>query len=105
MSVKDFCGEHEQLKACARGVITWPKFITIIISIIMVIIGVTTTISTFLYGEINKVGDKAIAKADTVEQSSIIRDKEVTIQLKDTMEKYIVPISLSVARIEEKLKK
>ena len=99
MSHKNFCDEHEELKTCTKGVITWPKFIGILITVIVAIIGVTTTVSSFLYG----AAGKAELRAEEVDKASISRDNAIVQTLKDEMNMYIIPMGKDIAAIKEKV--
>jgi large-conductance mechanosensitive channel len=87
MAHKDFCAEHEELKICARSVITWPKFITILLSIIVIAIGVTTTVTASLSRATEKV-----------EEASINRDSEITKAMK-TMTDKLEPMGKNITAI------
>lgn len=88
-----FCDEHEAMKVCTKSAITWPKFITILLSVVAVAVTVTEMVTA---GQ-----TKAIEK---VEVESKLRDETITKDLKDYMSQYIIPMGRDIAEIKARVK-
>ena len=95
MGHKLFCDEHEEIKSCTKGAITWGDMV----KIISIVVVVTSSITGFLYFAINKAEARGIKREDKIEESSIVRDKEIANEIKRDREQYIIPLVKNVSRL------
>ena len=88
----EFCSEHQEMKICTKGVIGWPKFITTIISVVVMAVTVTGIITKGITSSIDKI-----------DADSKKRDDVILSDFKDTMKDYIIPMGKDITEIKTAL--
>ena len=88
----EFCSEHQEMKVCTKGIIGWPKFISIMVSIIVLAVTVTGMVTSGMTSAIEKI-----------DHDSKKRDDSILLDFKDSMRDYVIPMGKDITEIKTAL--